>query len=727
MNHLNKLLITILVILISYSTASSKEFSLNDVEGIWLLEEVSTSIKKSLNDSTKPKLDTIYTPVCIKKDKLYFASITSDNSITSNAVHISWDKSFSNLLLYFGRNVIQGKPKLEDSHFSIVLEEQNQSLNFHRPKKSFLLSQANMRILDHFKGLAIKLHEEETLIQSFIDSSSHIILKPEYDQMITYWYTDYYYPYIPINKGGESETWGRSISGGLWGMSDNEGNIIVPTKYEGVSFIYSGKGNKYEVLIQDSLWYRYDFMGDSAKGEGYDFIGSFNNGIAIVNEGGKQNGKLPAQPHDVSGGLFGAIDTTGKVIITPKYSYMTNFDDGLSLIVSKDSLWGLIDTAGNELIPFKYSWMKIYNKNLLWVWKDKSMGAVDRSGKIVIPVIYTRIDYRHGYFIAKTDTKKVIYSSNKKKIAEFSGEELTILPDTSMLFTFSSTNPNKGIIKRGNEILTDSNIVSIYTHETDSNFIIEFKVRLKNGDKKVGVMNALGKTVITPKYDDINVNKKHQIITVKNNNKTLIFDWNGKKKGEINGKHFRFISSKLHLQKSENKIKSLYTSSNQLIIDSVKYTDKNYDYPNRIIIKHNSGEFSIIDTLGNILIKTSHYDTLIVLDNRFIKTVKKDSTQLTKYGSPIKFSGLFDLKRNKEILPPHYYNLGYINKNFLYAEKIYPLANKVGIFTADGSEYIPFIFDEIAIIKTTDKYSIVEFELKGKKGIMKFADADIEL
>ncbi len=66
---------------------------------------------------------------------------------------------------------------------------------------------------------------------------------------------------------------------------------------------------------------------------GYELSGPFCGGIARVMT--KQK--------------WGFIDTTGNVIVKPKYNQVENFNDGIAK-VRLGQKWGLIDATGNEII-----------------------------------------------------------------------------------------------------------------------------------------------------------------------------------------------------------------------------------------------------------------------------------------------------------------------------------------------------------------------------------------
>ena len=105
-------------------------------------------------------------------------------------------------------------------------------------------------------------------------------------------------------------------------------------------------------------------------------------------------------------GKYGYIDSTGKIVIQPKFDSAKKFHDGLALVtiearnieIEKDlppikmgGKEGFIDKKGNFIIaPGKYRFVGNFSEGLASVWIDSPCdrscyGYIDTTGKIVIP------------------------------------------------------------------------------------------------------------------------------------------------------------------------------------------------------------------------------------------------------------------------------------------------------------------------------------------------------
>ncbi len=93
--------------------------------------------------------------------------------------------------------------------------------------------------------------------------------------------------------------------------------------------------------------------------------------------------KEPFDPHN----KWGFVDSSGKVVIEPKYEAVKPFSEGLAAVV-KDRRWGYIDKEGKEAIEPKYDVVTPFSNDLAAVSKGGKWGYIDKTGKLVIPLNY---------------------------------------------------------------------------------------------------------------------------------------------------------------------------------------------------------------------------------------------------------------------------------------------------------------------------------------------------
>ena len=229
------------------------------------------------------------------------------------------------------------------------------------------------------EGLAVvAVYEQEYILWGFIDIYGNEIVPPMYTSM-------------------DSFAYGRArVSVGEWsvrqfGFLDTEGNEIIPP-------IYRSVGNFFESLaVANGVW------GIASRG----VIDIYGNEVLTLAPGEWTN----IEP--LSEGLFavqanamwGVIDMDANVIVSPRYSSIQPFSDGLARVENPDWSTSFIDTEGNEVIqlskasywamPFSEGFARIGEGRLpepiLW-------GFIDTEGNEIVPPIYRAIrNFSEGF------------------------------------------------------------------------------------------------------------------------------------------------------------------------------------------------------------------------------------------------------------------------------------------------------------------------------------------
>jgi hypothetical protein len=112
----------------------------------------------------------------------------------------------------------------------------------------------------------------------------------------------------------------------------------------------------------------------------------------------------------IKGELWGYIDSSGEVVVAPKYHRASQFYDGLGLVqtVEPENKKFFIDTKGDLAFEVKANWLTVkpFHEGLARV-RDKETrlyGYIDLTGKIVIPFKYSSAnDFSEG--LAKVEIK----------------------------------------------------------------------------------------------------------------------------------------------------------------------------------------------------------------------------------------------------------------------------------------------------------------------------------
>jgi len=163
----------------------------------------------------------------------------------------------------------------------------------------------------------------------------------------------------------------------------------------------------------------------------YDFVGEFNQGVAIV----------------IKDNLYGAVTIGGYEIIPPIYDYISPFNDGYAEAIQKGECKTL-DLSGKEFkntVPElkkdikdnslfatteKYDSIERLNNGICIVSRDKKYGCINQIGSIIIPLKYESLVCQNKLLIAI----RYDVTDESHKIGIINFQESEIVPFTHLTF-----------------------------------------------------------------------------------------------------------------------------------------------------------------------------------------------------------------------------------------------------------------------------------------------------
>lgn len=172
----------------------------------------------------------------------------------------------------------------------------------------------------------------------------------------------------------------------------------------------------------------------------YAFIGAFHNGMARVSVRGRLSGSMRQdrgleQLINYVNGLqsghtvvdyteydqlfqreatlicedceWGYMDTTGTMVIAPRYSYAKAFTNGVG-IVEHENKWGMVDRRGNVLLPCRYDgidFLQNTGNNILRLYvQTPKYGLIDTLGQLAVDAVYDELgSFSEGRLAVKRD------------------------------------------------------------------------------------------------------------------------------------------------------------------------------------------------------------------------------------------------------------------------------------------------------------------------------------
>lgn len=274
----------------------------------------------------------------------------------------------------------------------------------------------------------------------------------------------------------------------------------------------------------------------------------------------------------VDNNKFGFIDSTGKVVIEPKFHNAGEFSEGLAA-ARLNGRWGYIDYTGSYVIE---------------------------------PVFDYATAFRDGAAIAYIDGKSFFINTCGKKLFDSEYAELGMFKDGRAIV---KTNGNKfGIINKSGKLVVDT-LYSRINSFIDGLAVVEASVDTYS----MGIIDTLGRTIVS-------MNKFEEIEGLKNGYFRVVFNNNNSDANDIDGDSSGFVDEKgtLVVVKNSNVdcriIGDVYCGLAKVSLkkDAIKCKDDNSE---------ESFYYGYIDVNGKIIISDTNYNTVSDFsDNRaFVK------------------------------------------------------------------------------------------------------------
>ncbi len=173
----------------------------------------------------------------------------------------------------------------------------------------------------------------------------------------------------------------RVQSSTLWGFIDKKGDYIIPPKY---SYVQSFNENLAAVAIttpnDKKSWGYINTKGEEVVAPQYENVSCFHRGRALVCKslGNYQYAYL-------------LIDTTGEVVEElDGHFYMDGYN--FSIIAERNGKFGIISTHNEALLPFEYDAIRHEFCGMRIVKKDGFEGMIDMDNRVIVPLIYTKVE-----------------------------------------------------------------------------------------------------------------------------------------------------------------------------------------------------------------------------------------------------------------------------------------------------------------------------------------------
>lgn len=363
---------------------------------------------------------------------------------------------------------------------------------------------------------------------------------------------------------------------------------------------------------------------------------------------------------------YGFINSNGKTVIDPKYSYASDFFNGKSNIII-DSIPGILFKDGSQKMFPDFNATFWYKDDLGLAIKDKKYGFINKNGDVIIPLIYDdAFPFYNGYTSVK--------SNDKWNYINEKGE--TIFSD-SLIFSYRPIINNLAVF-----MIADNEVESRKRmHSEDrkgSQTFVEYLNQIEKKQLKEGLINTNGKIIVEPLFDEISGYFIDGFMRVRNNGKAGIIN----QKGEIvipleydnvlDNKNNQFTAQR------DNKWGIIDTENNIIIPFEYKRVGS-FENGLALIIDQGTG---YVNTHNEVVIEPHYSFNLLGDFHNELALVKKDN----KYGY---------INKSDQIIIPIIY------------DNALPFYNNTTIVSKDGLTFL--------LIKKVIKYKIYPNHIYGLK------------
>lgn len=166
-----------------------------------------------------------------------------------------------------------------------------------------------------------------------------------------------------------------------YGCIDKEGNVVIPIIYDSLSGPY---GNLFAVGLYEKYGF-IDINGNTQIGEDkvYKALSKKYDQVFI------NNGKVRTYSFALDG-KYGLADTEGNELIHPRYDWLGNsFEEDMLIVGVRGKGIGFVNRHGIEIVPPTYDEASDFYQGQVSVRLNGKWGAIDKRGKIVVPLIHT--------------------------------------------------------------------------------------------------------------------------------------------------------------------------------------------------------------------------------------------------------------------------------------------------------------------------------------------------
>lgn len=318
------------------------------------------------------------------------------------------------------------------------------------------------------------------------------------------------------------------------------------------------------------------------------------------------------------------------------------------LRVKKNNRWGAIDRTGRVVIPAKYEYLGDFNQHGIALFRaNNKYGAVNIQSREILPAIYddVRIDSVQGIIVAK-DGKWGILQPNGKQVFSIDFDKIIHAPHGHFW-----------LWKEGKKGVANSKGVEVVPVIYDEVHIFSPQRFIVQKGVQVGLLDDIKGEILGLEYDSIKISSSiDKTIRVYKHGKSGLTSWEGKFIIEPSYKDIQIYPSQPYYRTfNEDRHVGLIEKHGKHILDTI-YRDIRVLPNGRIMAKRN-GKWEGLTAEGKVFTKAKWNNFEYFSEDYLI--LKKNHTH----------AGLFSFEKDSLILDSEYVRFEYAFENYIRAYK----------------------------------------------------------
>ncbi len=501
--------------------------------------------------------------------------------------------------------------------------------------------------------------------------------------------------YTFINKFGQQAQgwdWYHIIStfnnGMAWVQNNTKagivgwnGRVIVPLEYDEVYLLRNAVG--FVVKKNDS----YGIL-DSVGKFVVSLQSKFKFDLSNYFQGSSSGGSLIAAK-DLSTLKWGYINVDGQMVISAKYKFLQDFENGTAIVQNFDNKYGVIDTAGEIVIPMEFERISrnqsgVNTSNWFFhVEKERGYGLFDSKGRVIIEPIYKSVgDFYGRLFYYSSKERHVYYFVQSGKKQEFKHYCTPLVVHYNKVFDCKDEDLLMATQIGAGRVLLQKAFgdTTSFGEFQEIGLYHPFRIYAKRGDK-YGFIDTNGKTKIPFIYDEVG-DFCSGLAFAKKDGQYGYIDYDGNWRIPPRFESVSNFGDDAAAVREGDLYGVIDTNGVFILKPAFEHIE---EFTRKVAKVYQSGKYGIINNHGAFLINpdceeiTQLYPELYIYKRDFVK-------------------GLVSI--NGEVLPHTFFNNPFISDKPLFAVGI--LGKKFTFMDKSGQLVLPPIFDFDASVTIED-------------------------